>query len=203
MDSTSPPAVGTAEPNAEAPPRRNFLVEAAAVICGGIVALVPFAAGAFFFFDPLRRKRRALASAAPQPEGVPEGFIKVASLESVPKDGKPVMFPVISDRFDAWNTFLQEPIGAVFLRRDDQGEVVAFNVTCPHLGCAVDYKPAGNHFHCPCHDSSFTVAGERQNATPPRGMDTLEVLAAKLKDNEVWVKYQNFRIGEPHKIPKA
>ena len=110
---------------------------------------------------------------------------------------------VIADRQDAWNLFPKEPIGAVYLRKTDKGEVIAFNVICPHLGCAVDYSNSSKSFKCPCHDSSFTLDGAPSNSIPPRGMDTLEVDPARLKQGEVWVKFENFRTGEAHKVPKV
>lgn len=191
-------------PPANEPPRRNFLVEAAAVISGGIVALAPLVSGALFFLDPLKwgwdrsrnRKRGGENSGA-------SGFIKVGRLDAVPVDGAPVKFTVIADRFDAWNTFLKQPIGAVYVRRDGKGGVAAFSVICPHLGCSVDYEAGPKRFHCPCHDSNFTLEGTRQNQTPPRDLDSLEVDPERLKQGEVWVKYQNFRTGETHKVVKS
>jgi menaquinol-cytochrome c reductase iron-sulfur subunit len=184
-------------------PRRGFLYKAAAVIFGGITAVVPALAGCLFFLDPLgipldpRRKKKATLG------GGKKGLIKVTTVDSLPAGGQPVRFTLIADRTDAWNTFINEPIGAVYLRKTEQGEIVAFNVACPHLGCSVDYKAAGNHFHCPCHDSSFAISGDPQNKIPPRGLDGLEVDAEKLKQGEVWVKFQNFRAGVEEKIPKA
>ena len=195
MDSMTP-SVGsgvTPETPESGLPRRNFAVEAAAVVIGAVVVLVPFVTGLFFFFDPLRKRGGS---------GGGEGFIKLAMLEALPEDGQPVNVQVRADRVDAWSNSPNEPVGAVFLRRTAQG-VVAFNVTCPHLGCSVDYKPAEKSFACPCHDSNFSVDGERTNKIPPRGLDALEVDPEKLKSGEVWVKFQNFRTGEAHKIPKT
>jgi len=94
-------------------------------------------------------------------------------------------------------------VGAVYVRRDEKKDIVAFNVTCPHLGCAVDYMPGRKQYLCPCHDSAFDIAGTRTNQTPPRDLDTLEVDTSKLKIGEVWVKYQDFRTGEEHKVVKT
>jgi menaquinol-cytochrome c reductase iron-sulfur subunit len=191
------------EPGGTEIPRRGFLYKAAAVIVGGITAIVPALAGCLFFLDPLglqldpRRKKKTSLG------GGGKGFIRVTTLDSLPASGQPVRFTLIADRTDAWNTFANEPIGAVYLRKTDKGEVVAFNVACPHLGCSVDYKAAGNYFHCPCHDSSFDIDGEKKNSIPPRALDSLEIDAEKLKAGEVWVKFQNFRAGVEEKIAKA
>lgn len=180
--------------NSHVPPpgedRRGFFKQAAAVLLGGISALVPLAAGLLTVLDPLRRK----AGAA--------GFVHVTSLSALPEDGTPRRFPVIADRSDAWNKFPQVPIGAVYLRR--QGVLVhALNVTCPHAGCPVEYRPASSSYLCPCHNSKFKVDGGLAGTTSPspRGMDTLEV---ELRNKtEVWVKFQNFEAGKAKKVAVA
>lgn len=45
-------------------------------------------------------------------------FIRVVSLGSIPDDGIPRLFPIVSDRLDAWTGFPSEPIGAVYLSRE-------------------------------------------------------------------------------------
>jgi menaquinol-cytochrome c reductase iron-sulfur subunit len=182
------------------PTRRSFLYKAFTATIGAVVGIFPLAAGVLFFLDPLRKRKLV----GEKSEGR-EGFIKVGSLESVPKDGSPTRFPVIvARREDAWTTYLNVPIGAVYVRRDPKkDEIVAFNVTCPHLGCAVDYIPGNKEYLCPCHDSAFAIDGKRTNQTPPRDLDTLEVDTEKLKIGEIWVKYQDFRTGEEHKIMKT
>jgi Rieske Fe-S protein len=180
--------------NLHAPPpgedRRGFFKQAAAVVLGAVTALVPLVAGLVTLLDPLRRK----AGAA--------GFVHVTSLSALPEDGSPRRFPVIADRSDAWNKFPQVPIGAVYLQR--RGVLVhALNVTCPHAGCPVEFRPASGVFLCPCHDSKFKVDGALANTSSPspRGMDTLDV---ELRNGtEVWVKFQNFEAGKAKKIAVA
>jgi Rieske Fe-S protein len=115
----------------------------------------------------------------------------------------PHKFPVLATRVDAWNKFTQVPIGAVYLRRTAEGQVSALNVVCPHAGCFVDFLPERSLFLCPCHNSTFTVAGRiGDRASPaPRGLDALEVELRNEK--EVWVKFQNFQAGRAEKIPVA
>lgn len=180
--------------NSHAPPpgegRRFFFKQTAAIFLGAVTALVPLAAGLLTMLDPLRRK----AGAA--------GFVHVTSLSALPEDGSPRRFSVIADRTDAWNKFPQVPIGAVYLRR--QGVLVhALNVTCPHAGCPVEYRPASGSYLCPCHNSKFKINGGLADTRSPssRGMDTLEV---ELRNHtEVWVKFQNFEAGKAKKIAIA
>jgi Rieske Fe-S protein len=177
--------------------RRNFLERVAATIVGLLVGVVPLAAGLFAFFDPLRRKKR------PQ-------WVYVAHEDEVPPDGVPRRFPVISDRWDAWNYYPPGPIGAVYLRRTKANEKpVAFTVVCPHLGCSVDYAPAADSFKCPCHNSVFAVDGSVVSGPPPRPLDALEVREATYTDDQTGqtipgyeVKFEKFKAGHEAKEPE-
>ena len=43
------------------------------------------------------------------------------------------------------NRYPKQPIGSVYLQMAGEGEEIrAFNVTCPHLGCAVEYRETPN-----------------------------------------------------------
>ncbi|MDB5387780.1 MAG: Rieske (2Fe-2S) domain protein [Planctomycetaceae bacterium] len=188
---TEPAISSSSDISTSEPARRGFLYKAFTIVIGAVVGITPALAGIVFFFDPLRKRKAA------------GGFLKVGRLDSVPQDGTPVRFTVIVERRqDAWTTYLNEPIGGVYVRRDGE-EIVAFNTTCPHLGCAVDYLPGRGQYLCPCHDSAFAIDGKRTNKTPPRDMDRLEVDTDKLKAGEVWVKYQDFKTGEEHPVPKV
>lgn len=168
--------------------RRSFITKAAAVVIGGIVAVVPPLAGVFVFLDPLRRKTEA------------GGAVKVATLNSLPESGEPRKFSVLATKVDAWNRTPNVPVGAVYLQRLPGNKVRALNVVCPHAGCFVDYKGDKNNFHCPCHNSSFGLDGTilDPKSPSPRPLDALEV---EVRGNEVWVKFQNFRAGVHEKIP--
>lgn len=176
-------------------PRRGFLKGMAAVIIGSVIGLIPLVSGFLFFLDPLIR-RRTPPGATGDSEGV---FFKVARVEDLPEDGTPLNFTVFANRQDAWNFFPNQPIGSVFLRKV-ASHVIAFNDTCPHLGCKVDHRTTDekSFFFCPCHTSSFDLDGERLNFIPPRGLDALEV---DIRNGEVWVKYQEFLGGTDAKTP--
>lgn len=174
-------------------PRRGFMTHLLAASIGLMVGVVPFLAGLAFFLDPLMRKKKA---------GGGDGFLKMpVALDALKINGEPQLVKIIMDKVDAWNTYVDQPIGAVYLRRTDKDKIVAFNSRCPHLGCAVDYKPAENHYFCACHTSTFGVDGAKRNQIPPRGLDALEVEIRN--GTEVWLKFQNFRATTPEKIPVA
>ena len=171
--------------------RRDFLKKIWASLLGAVLGLVPLASGLTVFLDPLRRKSAS------------QGAVRVTTLEALPNDGVPRKFPVLATRVDAWNTFKQVAIGAVYLLRTPDNQLQAFNVVCPHAGCFVDYLEDKGHYLCPCHNSTFTVAGKVEDpASPaPRGLDALQVEVRGGK--EVWVKFQNFQAGTAEKIPAA
>src|SRR5712691_1520387 len=145
--------------------RRGFLTHFLAAAIAGLVGVVPLMSGLMFFLDPLMRQRKGAAG---------DGFLKLPiSLDALTINGEPQLCKISMDRVDAWNTFRSQPVGAVFLRRVDKDKVVAFNQRCPHLGCAVDYRPGSQGYYCPCHTSEFTLDGEKKNVIPPRGLDSL------------------------------
>ena len=170
------------------PERRGFLKRCAAGVIGAVAGIVPLLSGLVVLLDPLRRK-----SAAGE-------FTYVAPLGAIPEDGTPRKFTILASRTDAWNKAPQTPIGAVYLRRLAPKSVTAFNVVCPHAGCFVEFQGANKAYYCPCHRSAFALDGAIASASPAkRGLDALQVEIRK--NNEVWVKFQNFLAGTADKIP--
>jgi menaquinol-cytochrome c reductase iron-sulfur subunit len=179
--------------------RRGFLAKAAALALGSVAYLVPVAGGLVALLNPLRQK------------GAGGDFLRLAFLDAVPEDGTPRMFPVVTERVDAWTRSI-EPVGGVYLRRTEGNQVEALQVVCPHAGCTVEYKnqivdeKTGDKvagFLCPCHRASFDVQGRRleEVSESPRDLDKLEV---ELRNGtEVWVRFQQFQRGTPKKIPQA
>lgn len=190
--------------------RRSFVGLVTGVLSFLLVA-IPSALGGLFFLDPLLRKRRAAggsgdnAGAAHRKDDA--GFIRLdVSADVIPEDGTPVAVTVRDDFDDAWNRFLDVPVGSIWMRKNPDGSIVAFNSVCPHLGCSVDYRRGENDFFCPCHTSSFALDGTKTNQIPPRNMDSLEVVRRTdgrddLAGSELWVRFMNFRRTTAEKIP--
>lgn len=177
-------------PHESPPNRRGFITRVLAAALGGLVGTVPVVSGLLFFLDPLTRKRGGSGG---------NSFLKLpVSLDALAINGEPQLVKIVMDKVDAWNTYLAQPVGAVYLRRVANDKVVAFNQRCPHLGCAVDYKPAEQVYFCPCHTSRFQLTGEKINDIPPRHLDELDI---EIRGNEIWIKFQNFRATTPEKIP--
>jgi menaquinol-cytochrome c reductase iron-sulfur subunit len=171
--------------------RRGFLAKLLALVLGACALAVPALAALAAFLNPWRQKSA---------EGK---WIRVASLDALPLGGSPQRFPVIADRSDAWNGYPSEAIGAVFLCRVNDQEVVALQSICPHNGGCVSYDPKEKHFFCPAHGALFNPEGRRldEKSVSPRDLDTLEVDSKRLP--EVWVKFEKFQDGTAQKIVKT
>ncbi|MBL9082461.1 MAG: Rieske 2Fe-2S domain-containing protein [Planctomycetales bacterium] len=184
------------------PPRRGFLYNAFAAITGALVGLAPLAAGIAVYLDPLRRKKAA-ASAIP-----------VTTLDAIPDASKGDvlvgLYKIVADRQDAWNTYVNEPVGAVYLVvPKGTKEIKALNATCPHLGCFVDLQQsaAGYSFKCPCHTSAFNGDGTKiEPCVSPRDMDSMECVVKKRITGDqldVSVVFENFQPGLEEKKRKS
>lgn len=185
------------------PPRRPFLKFVTATL-GGFLALGPAVAALLPVLDPIRR-----GGGSTNGNGEGEWF-PVATLDGLPDDGSPRQFPVFADKVDAWNVIRNTRVGAVYLKRHDDGTVSAWNTVCPHAGCYVSAKKDGS-FLCPCHDSEFEPDGSvrptnahGQQTKSPRDLDSLD---AKVDGatGRVLVRFKNFRAAIPQKdaIPQS
>lgn len=188
-------------PPSEDTRRRHFLAKLAAIVVGAVSFLFSLAVGVYVFLDPLRRQDRTPLKFRQQESAGPEGYVRIAPLEAVPPDGVPRRFPVIDDQIDAWNFTPDQPVGAVYVRHLPDGSLKVFQATCPHAGCSVGLSPDRTAFHCPCHNSSFGLDGQKEDRPgkknpSPRDMDQLAYDEQMLEDpGEIWIKYQEFYTG--------
>ena len=56
---------------------------------------------------------------------------------------------------------------ALVVRLSD-GDVVAYDRRCPHLGCPIVWSAANGRFECPCHHAAFDARTGRVLFGPPR-----------------------------------
>jgi Rieske Fe-S protein len=171
--------------------RRGFLARLVALGLGAVALAVPTLSALAAFLNPWRQK-----SAAGQ-------LVRVASLVTLPVGGPPQRCPVIADRSDAWNRYPAEAVGAIFLSRPSETEVVALQTTCPHNGGCVSYDAEKKNFYCPAHGALFDLQGRRldEKSISPRDLDSLEV---EIRDGtEVWVKFERFQDGTSQKLVKT
>lgn len=59
---------------------------------------------------------------------------------------------------------------AAYIRKEENGEFVAFSVNCSHLGCPVRWEEKPGLFMCPCHGGVYYKDGSRAAGPPPRGL---------------------------------
>jgi len=168
--------------------RRGLIKGLLAAAIGGLVALFPFVPGLLVLTSPLRKKRK-----------IGGQMIRITTLGALAGSDRPRRFQVIAARRDAWNKFPPEPIAGVYLAPQGDGKPPrAFSVTCPHLGCAVDYNGDTDEYQCPCHTSAFATSGETLYGPSPRGLDELAVEIRG--EDEVWIDYKRFEVGKSKQI---
>lgn len=68
--------------------------------------------------------------------------------------------------------------------RTPAGELRAFNATCTHLDCTVQYRDDISHIWCACHNGHYDLQGENIKGPPPR---PLQQFAVKVADGEIVV----------------
>lgn len=118
-------------------------------------------------------------------------WVRVARLADL-APGKPRRVQVIGDERDAFTVTRGQVLGSVWLLREGK-EVRALSATCPHLGCSIDAKADGSAFACPCHASSFSLAGAVEAGPSPRPMDPLETRVGE--DGAVEIDFRRFVTG--------
>jgi len=67
------------------------------------------------------------------------------------------------------------PAGRFYLARLEDGGFLGLHRQCTHLGCTVPWSAAEQRFVCPCHASTFDIAGQVLGPPAPRPLDLLEV----------------------------
>ena len=133
------------------PTRRAFLGWWLATLLGATVAVVAAPVAVYLFppRDPRQIKemvRVALdTTLASLREGAASRFDAPAGTAFVMADG-------------GENNSAGDPTFGGFLTRKD-GQLRAFAITCPHLGCSYNFDNGKQHFVCPCHGSEFALDG--------------------------------------------
>jgi cytochrome b6-f complex iron-sulfur subunit len=66
--------------------------------------------------------------------------------------------------------------GRFYLARLEDGGFLALSRKCTHLGCTLPWVEKENKFICPCHASTFDIAGKVISAPAPRALDIYTVI---------------------------
>lgn len=74
---------------------------------------------------------------------------------------------------------------AGLLIRTPGGELRAFNATCTHLDCIVQYRDDLNHIWCACHNGHFDRNGINIEGPPPRPLEQYDV---KVRGDQIVVQ---------------
>ena len=83
-------------------------------------------------------------------------------------------------------SFASGPVIAIRDPANAEG-VVAFNSTCTHQGCSVDWE--SSEFACPCHGSKFSANGEVTEGPAEEALATYE---ARIEGAQVLVRTAQF-----------
>src|SRR6202047_3192115 len=155
--------------------RRSFLAALLGVGSVFVGALLSVPLIRFALFPLIRRTTELKGS----PVGTLSEFTSLT---------EPVMRTIQIEQVDGWRKAVSEK--AVYVTRDNQGQLRALTSICPHLGCTVPWNKDKNQFACPCHGATFAADGTRVSGPSMRGMDTLET---SVQDGQLLVRFQYFR----------
>ena len=134
--------------NGADPSRRSFLSKL--WIGLGFVAVAEFIAVAFAFLRSQKSKARE-------------------------KDLATVVTAGVVDRFTP-NSVTAFVRGRFYLARLENGGFLALSRKCTHLGCTVPWVEKEMKFACPCHASTFDIAGNVINSPAPRPLDIYPII---------------------------
>jgi Rieske Fe-S protein len=77
--------------------------------------------------------------------------------------------------------FGNKPVSVV---RTTSGDVHAFNATCTHLDCTVQFKKELGVIWCACHNGKYDLNGRNISGPPPKPLETYRVV---IKNEEIFV----------------
>ncbi|TAK51066.1 MAG: Rieske (2Fe-2S) protein [Bacteroidetes bacterium] len=131
----------------EQPKKRDLLK---LVLTGGLVAW----AGSVFYpiFAYLKPPK--------QPE-VEVSNVKAGKLADIPKESGTIV------------KFGSKP---VILVRSAKDELRAFDATCTHLDCTVQYSKEKGMLWCACHNGTYDLTGRNVGGPPPRPLEEYRVI---------------------------
>jgi Rieske Fe-S protein len=102
-------------------------------------------------------------------------FLKPGKPRAADTDSVDLVVAGDVDTFDI-NSVTAFKRGRFYLSRLENGEFVALSRKCTHLGCTVPWVKEEGKFICPCHASSFDIAGNVINAPATRALDRYPVI---------------------------
>lgn len=65
------------------------------------------------------------------------------------------------------------------LVKTKDGEIRAFDATCTHLECTVQFKKDENLIWCACHNGKYDLYGKNISGPPPRPLSVFNIVVEK------------------------
>jgi menaquinol-cytochrome c reductase iron-sulfur subunit len=133
------------------PGRRKFLARLSVGLgCIGAALIGAPVAGFLLapLFEAVARKWRVVGAANTFPNG--------ETIEVKFEDASSVAWAGVTGQTGAW------------LRRETDGQFVAFAINCTHLGCPVRWLQQAELFMCPCHGGVYYKDGSVAAGPPPK-----------------------------------
>jgi menaquinol-cytochrome c reductase iron-sulfur subunit len=112
----------------------------------------------------------------------------IGSVSEFSSLSEPAMRTIQIEQIDGWRKTVSEK--AVYITKNQQGQLAVLTSICPHLGCTVPWNKEKKQFICPCHGGTFSADGSRVSGPSQRGMDALET---SVQDGQLLVRFQYFR----------
>ena len=152
----------------EAISRRRFFEKLSIALVGFCAAVVGIPLVGFII-APLFRKP-------------PENWVTVGKVNDF-QIGKTVSVTVIDSSPLPWAGVTAK--NAVWLRREDKSNFIAFSANCTHLGCPVRWMEGADLFMCPCHGGVYYRDGQVAAGPPPHPLFRYDV---RVENGEVKMK---------------
>lgn len=100
-----------------------------------------------------------------------QGWVAAGQLGALIQD-VPLPVSINVSRDDGYRQVVDRMI--VFLVRTGNGEVMALDPTCTHLGCRVSWNPDERELRCPCHGGRYTPTGDVKSGPPPAPLQRVD-----------------------------
>ncbi len=151
-------------------PRRTFFKILIAAL-NGLIGLAFAIPGAGYILTPLLQKR----------EG---SWMEIGRVNDFPEEN---VAKAVFRYVDTTSYAHEEKQNFAWVRRQADGQVVAFSPKCTHMGCNVSWNAVTAQFECPCHGGRYDAQGNVIAGPPPR---PLERYATKIENDFVLIQHR-------------
>jgi menaquinol-cytochrome c reductase iron-sulfur subunit len=148
--------------------RRTFFLTMVYGLWAAMGAAVSIPAVVYLLFPPNLRKESEWDEAGDVTKMVPNS---------------PVEMVFRRNRIDGWR--IESEKSTAWAVKLDNGQIIALEPQCTHLGCAYHWDDIRKQFLCPCHNSVFSIDGKVLEGPAPRPLDRYE---AKVQNNKLLLR---------------